>query len=414
MTAGATSNHPGNGVRLIASVSAAHFFSHFYMLLLPPLFPLLKSNYNIGFAELGVAYSAFSIATALTQAPMGFVVDRFGARKILIAGLALMSIAFGLIGVFPGYWSLVGLMVLAGLANSVFHPADYALLSAGVPNHQMGRAFAIHTASGYFGSAVAPLSIIGLMGVIGVNGGLMVCGGLGLALAVWLWVNGAALVQADQDHHVARKEATGGVRGVRLLVSAPMLVALVFFIGIALTMGGIGNFSVSALHLQYGTPLALASTVLSAYLFASPAGVLFGGWLADRVRHHHWVAAISLMTVTVCVAGVAYGGPSLAVIGLLFAITGFASGVLAPSRDMMIRAMTPPGESGKVFGFVTSGYNLAGIVGPPAFGFVLDTLHPSMIFWAVVALALSTLLSVLATAWVSTNSQRASAAANAQ
>ncbi|MBT8062379.1 MAG: MFS transporter, partial [Gammaproteobacteria bacterium] len=121
----------GSG-KLIGLVSVAHFFSHFYPLLLPPLFPLLTDAYGVGFTELGFAYATFSVVTTLTQAPMGFVVDRYGARGLLIAGLALESVAFALIGVFPSYAALIILMAVAGLANSVFHPADYSLLSAGV------------------------------------------------------------------------------------------------------------------------------------------------------------------------------------------------------------------------------------------------------------------------------------------
>ena len=128
-----------NSGKLIGLISAAHFFSHFYLLLLPPLFPLLKDLYGVGFTELGLAYTAFSLTTALTQAPMGFVVDRYGARGLLIIGLLVESVAFALIGFFPSYVMLVVIMAIAGLANSVFHPADYALLSAGVEDRRMGR-----------------------------------------------------------------------------------------------------------------------------------------------------------------------------------------------------------------------------------------------------------------------------------
>ena len=383
--------------KLIGLVSAAHFFSHFYLLLLPPLFPLLKDLYGVGFTELGLAYSAFSITTALTQAPMGFVVDRYGARGLLITGLLVESLCFALIGVFPNYAALIVLMALAGLANSVFHPADYALLSAGVEDARMGRAFSFHTASGYFGEAVAPVCIIGLLAAVGLEYGLILCGAAGVVTAAWLLLNARTLDATVEAHHASRDTTAVGNRGLKLLFSVPMLVGLVFFIGIALSMRGITSFSVSVLHLLYETPLTLAGTVLSAFLFASPVGVLVGGWLGDRTVRHDLVAAACLLTIAGAISLVAFVELPLLAIGGLFAIAGFAAGAVAPSRDLMIRAMTPPGETGKVFGFVTTGYNLAGMVGPPAFGYLLDTTDPRMIFWAVVVLSLLTLVLALAT-----------------
>jgi FSR family fosmidomycin resistance protein-like MFS transporter len=390
---------PASG-RLIGLVSAAHFFSHFFILLLPPLFPLMTEAYSVGFMELGFAYAVFSVVTTLTQAPMGFVVDRYGARGLLIAGLVLESLAIGLIGVFPSYPALLVLMAVAGLANAVFHPADYALLSAGVESTRMGRAFSFHTASGYLGEAVAPVTIVTLLAAVGMRGGLLVCGAAGLLTALWLLANRATLDATDRAHHASRSEtasAASARTGLRLLFSLPMIMALIFFMGIALSMRGVTSFSVSALHLLYDTPLALGSTILSAYLFASPVGVLLGGWLADRTRRHDLVAATCFLSIAAAIYAVAAVELPLAAIGVLFAVAGLASGVVAPSRDMMIRKLTPPGESGKVFGFVTSGYNIAGMVGPPAFGYLLDTADPRLIFWAVVALSLATLCAALVT-----------------
>ena len=148
--------------RVVALVSAAHFFSHFYMLLLPPLFPLMREDFGVGFAELGFAITVYSLTTGLTQAPVGFLVDRFGARGILIAGLMVESVAVILIGLFPGYSMLLLLMILSGLGNAVFHPADYAILNARVAPQRIGRAFSIHTFSGLLGAAIAPPLVVAL------------------------------------------------------------------------------------------------------------------------------------------------------------------------------------------------------------------------------------------------------------
>ena len=408
----ATQSIPAGSGKLIGMVSVAHFFSHFYPLLLPPLFPLLTESYGVGFTELGFAYATFSVVTTLTQAPMGFVVDRYGARGLLVAGLALESIAFGLIGVFPSYTALITLMAVAGLANAVFHPADYSLLAAGVESRRMGRAFSFHTAAGYLGEAVAPVTIVMLLAVMGLQNGLLLCGMAGLATVAWLLVNRRTLDATDAAHRAggtAESGANGGKAGLSLLFSLPMIMGLVFFMGIALSMRGVTSFSVSVLNLLYETPLALASTVLSAFLFASPVGVLVGGWLADRTQRHDLVAAACFLSIAAAIATVAAVELPLLWIGVLFALAGFASGVVAPSRDMMIRNVTPPGQSGKVFGFVTSGYNIAGMIGPPSFGYLLDNADPRLIFWAVVGLALATLLAALVTGTQGRNPQATSA-----
>jgi sugar phosphate permease len=89
---------------------------------------------------------------------------------------------------------------------------------------------------------------------------------------------------------------------------------------------------------------------------------------------------------------------ALVLIGILFVVAGLFSGMVAPSRDMLIRAITPPGETGKVFAFVSTGYNIGGILGPPLFGYVLDHYAPGSLFWVVGMAALLTMLTVMFTA----------------
>ena len=149
-------------LKVMSLVGTAHFFSHFYILALPPLFPILRDELGVGYAALGLALAVLNGVTGLTQAPVGFLVDRFGARAILIVGLALFSLSIGLVGVFPGYPMLLALMVVAGLGNSVFHPADYAILSSAIDQRRMGRAFSIHTFGGSAGFALAPPVVVSL------------------------------------------------------------------------------------------------------------------------------------------------------------------------------------------------------------------------------------------------------------
>ncbi|MDX2314421.1 MAG: MFS transporter [Gammaproteobacteria bacterium] len=387
-----------SNAKVIALISTGHFLSHFYLLLLPPLFPVLRDVYGVGFTELGLALTAFSLTTGFIQAPVGFLVDRYGARGILIAGVALESVAFILIGVFPVYAALVTLMIIAGIANAVYHPADYAIMSASVAKERMGRAFSIHTFAGYLGAALAPVTMFTLMKWTDWRTALVICGIFGAVVAAIMALNSNVLLDAtSRRDDSGAHSATPHHSGLRLLFSLPILMGLLFFTGISMAGHGISEFSVSVLHLAYDAPLAEAGIVLSAYLFASPAGVLLGGWVADRTPHHDRFAASCFVVIAAMIFTVAAVDLSLTAIAVLFAIAGLANGLVAPSRDMMIRSVTPPGEMGKVFGFVSIGYNIGGVVAPVMFGYILDNADPGLVFWVVGAISLMTVVTVLAT-----------------
>ena len=411
---GAAARPPGRrgSGRAVAVISTAHFTSHFYMLLLPPLFPLLREVYGVGYTELGFAISVFSIVTACTQAPIGFAVDRFGARRLLAAGLVLEAGAFALIGFAPFYGALVALMAVAGAANSVYHPADYSILNASVDPGRMGRAFSFHTSAGMLGNAVAPVGMVFLMTFMDWRAALVLCAALGVAAALLVAGNGSVL--RDRAPAASTKDrgqggggpggggsgadTAAGATGLRLLLGAPILLGVLFFFGISVAGYGIHSFSVSALHVLHGAPIAEATTVLTAYLFATPAGVLAGGWFADRIRRRHDAfAAVCLLAVAVCIGTVAAFRPPLAVVALLFVFAGLFSGMVAPSRDMLIRSMSPPGEVAKVFGFVSTGFNFGGIAAPVVFGFLLDRSDPGIVFWTVALVSLATVFTVLTT-----------------
>ena len=399
--AAATTARRGSA-RAVAVVSTAHFASHFYMLLLPPLFPLLREVYGVGYTQLGFAISVFSIVTACTQVPVAFAVDRFGARRILIAGLLLEAAAFALIGLVPVYGAFLALMAVAGLANSVYHPADYSLLNASVEPRRMGRAFSFHTSAGMLGYAVGPVTMVYLMTLTDWRTALMLCAAFGGAVGLLVAANARSLAEwtgpETPGEGMGAGSATSGATGFRLLLSAPIVLGLLFFFGISVAGHGIHSFSVSAIHIIHDAPIAAATTVLSAYLFASPVGVLAGGWVADRIkRRHDAFAAMCFVVTAVCIGAVAVFRLPLAAIGVLFAVTGLFSGMVAPSRDMLIRSMSPPGEIAKVFGFVSTGFNLGGMTAPVMFGFLLDRSDPGILFWVVAIVYLATVFTVMTT-----------------
>ncbi len=382
-------------VKAVGLISGAHLYSHFYILLLPPLFPLLTGELDVGFTELGFAITVFSLVTGLTQTPVGFLVDRVGARLLLIAALVAESIAFIVIAIAPSYPMLLVMMGLAGLANAVYHPADYSILNGSVGEKHIGRAFSVHTASGFFGGFLAPAIVLPLTTVIGWQWAVGLSAATGLGMALVLVVGAGALQDADN-----RDEADGaaeGQSGLAVLLSVPVLMGLLFYVGISTSGHGVSDFSVSALGEMYPAALTTLGGVLLAYLFANPVGVLAGGWIADSIKRHDVFAAACFVGVALPLFAIAGLDLPLIVVAVALFVVGFLNGVVSPSRDMLIRAMTPPGQMGKVFGFVSTGFNIGGIIAPPAFGWLLDQGSPTSVYWGAGLVALLTVPTVLVT-----------------
>jgi MFS transporter, FSR family, fosmidomycin resistance protein len=382
--------------RIIGLVSAAHFVSHYYILLLPPLFAFIRADYGVSYTELGLAIATFNIVSAVFQTPTGFLIDWIGARFILIAGLTLGAAAVLVMGLVHSFPLLIAMMALNGLANTVYHPADYAILSHLISSRRIGHAFSVHTFSGMLGTAVAPASLLLLQSLLGWRGALVVSAVLGFAVAGLIAAQSERLFERVQPGKDARAAfANEPSAGWRLLLSTPVLQNLLFFVLLAITSGGVSNYSVVALGALHQTPVSVANTALSGFLLASAFGVLVGGFFAVRTSHHALVASLGLFATgaAVLLVGTVDLGTVLLIVAMVGA--GLANGIVMPSRDMIVRAVTPRGSYGKVFGFVTSGFSIGGIVAPPVYGALMDHGHPRAVFLVVAFASVAAIVTVI-------------------
>jgi FSR family fosmidomycin resistance protein-like MFS transporter len=382
----------GREARAIAVVSGAHFVQHFQSLVLPPLFPFLKAVLGIGFVELGFALTVASITAVAAQLPVGFLVDKLGSRLMLVLGLAVSAAAFISLGLSPSYTTLLIAMGFVGLAGSVFHPADYAVLSAQIAPVRLGRAFSIHTFAGFLGNAVAPVAMIAVAASFGLKAAMFATGAVALVAALPL------LLVRGIDNRAPATHAAGAV-GVRQGLTSVLTPTIIFLTGffalLSLSGSGISNFSVVALHGAFDTPLATASLALTIYLSMQALGVLAGGFIADKTRRHAEVAAVGYAVNAAIVLAIGTLGLGAATLFLAMGGAGLLGGLIMPSRDMLVRAAAPPGAIGRTFGIVTSGFSMGGMVGPLMFGFFMDHGAPRWVFGASVIVMIAVALVAL-------------------
>ncbi|MEA2846257.1 MAG: hypothetical protein QOG78_1538 [Rhodospirillaceae bacterium] len=369
--------------KVIALIAIAHFVSHVHVMLLPPILGQVKEAFGVSYTQIALAITAFNVASALLQTPAGFLVDRIGPRLMLTAGLILASAAITAAALLPGYWFFVIAYALMGVANTVYHPADYSILSAAIDGKKIGKAFSIHTFAGYLGFGVTPAMVLACAAIWDWRGAFLFAAGLSFAVALLLIVAGSVLPRVVRKP-MGPSKAEAKV-GLGLLLSPPILRNLLFFFCLAMANGGIQTFTVVGMGALHGTPASVANVALSGFLLCSAGGVLLGGIIADRTPHHERVAALGFACTSTMAILMAWANMPAAVLIGVMSLGGLLNGIIQPSRDMMVRAVTPPGSFGKVFGFVTTGFNLGGMISPLLFAWLMDRGEPRAIFMIVVA-----------------------------
>ncbi|MCZ6884816.1 MAG: MFS transporter [Alphaproteobacteria bacterium] len=414
MTTAATAGNFSQDMKVLGLISTGHFLSHFYFLVLPPLFVFIKVDLALSYTELGLMMSLLYAVAAVAQIPVGFLVDRVGARIVLTGGLFIISVAFTLVGLAPAagqalmglgltfdptYVIILVILVLGGIGNSVFHPADYAILSSAINPMRMGRAFSIHTFCGHLGSAVAPAAILFLAYLTNWRLALVISGLSGIVVmfamtSQWNSLDGDTLSRKKEESDAPAEDGAPG-EGMALLLSRPMLLFFLFFAALAMMASGVQSFLVVGLVGINVASIEVAGYALTAFLFASAAGILIGGEIADRTHRHNLVAMIAFVITAIIMISMTIFKPGVALLVTVMVIAGLSQGIIRPARDMMVRAASPKGSTGKVFGFVSAGIAAGAAVAPAIFGAIMDANKPAWVFYVMAGFMVIAMFSIV-------------------
>ena len=400
--------------RTIALIGLAHGSSHFFHMLLPPLFPWLIGEFGYSYSELGLLVSVFFVVSGVGQALSGFLVDRVGARPVLFFALASFATAGLVAGTAQGYAGLLVAAALAGLGNAPFHPVDFTILNKRVSPQRLGHGFSVHGISGNLGWATAPVFMAGIASATGSWRAACLCGALLalVVLAVMVW-NRDALDdrQGAWAHQAPGASAVADEHPMAFLKLPSVWLCFSFFFWSTCALSAIQSFASPALQSMYGLPLSVTALVVTGYMLCGAAGMVVGGFLVGRVVRLEKIISVCLASAALLVLVGTGWLPGMAAV-VVAALAGVGTGLASPSRDMLIKRAAPPGATGRVYGTVYSGLDLGFCLAAPVFGALLDRGMTSGIFYgSAITLALSVVSAALVGVGVAARLRRAAAVA---
>jgi MFS family permease len=378
-------------IATISTIGVAHGSSHFFHMLLPPLFPAFIQAFGLSYSELGLLVTTFFVISGAGQATSGFIVDRIGARPVLFVAMGCFALASAAAGLAQGFGGLLLAAALAGLGNAPFHPADFTILNKRVSQPRLGHAFSVHGITGNLGWALAPVFSIGIAQASG-NWRYAYLGTALVALAVLAllyWQRDAIDDRQGSWGHAKAAPGTAAEHPMAFLKLPSVWLCFSFFFWTTAALSSIQSFASPALQQMYGLPLALTAYVVTGYMLAGAAGMVCGGFLVARAERLERTIALAMTFAAALLLLVATGLlPGLLAAGVA-ALAGFGTGLAGPSRDMLIKRAAPPGATGRVYGTVYSGLDIGFALAAPVFGWVLDHGMPRGVFaGAAVALML--------------------------
>ena len=354
---------------VIGLVGCAHLISHFSQLLLAPLFPWLKTEFNVSYAELGFLMTIFFVVSCAVQALSGFVVDRFGPRPILFAGLALIGVAAFGYSLSSSYWLLAASAVIGGIGNGVFHPVDYTLLNRKVSAPRLGHAYSVHGITGSLGWALAPAMLVPLTLAYSWRVALASAGVLVFVVLAVMLLNRDKLTLPVA---APLKNAPSHDSSLAFLKIPAVWMCFAFFFWYAIVLSVVQAFAPEAARQLHDVPLTLVAVCLTIYMVSSAGGMVLGGFLASDPARCERIVGMGFGLAAVVALVLALGTFPGWLVPVLFGLMGFASGIAGPSRDLLVKRSTPDNASGRVYGVVYAGLDIGQAISPLIFGVMMD------------------------------------------
>ncbi|QJR15322.1 MFS transporter [Usitatibacter palustris] len=375
---------------VISLVGFVHGTSHFYHFMFPALFPWLMPAFGLNFTQVGLTMTVFFVVSGIGQAMAGFVVDRFGALRVLYGGIGLLALSGLALAVAQNLPMLLLAAFIAGLGNSVFHPADFTLLNRRVTPTRLGHAFSVHGLSGNLGWATAPVVLATIAAFAGWRAAGIGAALVGLTSLFVLYLNRSVFADVASPAGSASKEQIGST--FAFLRTPTVWFCFAFFLIVTLAFGALQNFAPSIFERVYGVTLTVAASALTAYLLASAAGTATGGFFASRGETQDRNVAIALSVAAIAAATIASAALPAAALPALMAVMGFCVGFSGPSRDILVRRAATStfgqGAFGRVYGFTYSGLDVGFAAAPLLFGPLMDAGRYTHVLWGAAALQL--------------------------
>ncbi|RYX90552.1 MAG: MFS transporter [Comamonadaceae bacterium] len=356
---------------VIGLVGIAHMISHFSQLLLAPLFPWLKSEFNASYAELGFLMSIFFVVSCGVQAFSGFVVDKFGPRPILFGGLALLGLAAFGFSISTSYAMLAAFSVLAGVGNGVFHPVDYTLLNRKVSAQRLGHAYSFHGITGSLGWALAPAMLVPITLAFSWRVALASAGLLAFAVLAILVFKREKL-QLPMTPATATSGSGAAASSFEFLRIPAVWMCFAFFFFFAMALSVVQAFAPEAARRLHDVPLSLVAMCLTIYMVCSAGGMVLGGFLAANPARCEQVVGAGMGTAACIALLLGFGTYPAFMVPVLFGAMGFSAGIAGPSRDLLVKRSTPDNATGRVYGVVYSGLDIGQAISPLLFGALMD------------------------------------------
>lgn len=380
----------------MALVGLIHATSHFFHLLLPPLFPVFGRTFGLSWTELGLLVTAFYAVSGVGQALSGFVVDRVGAWPVLVAAMVAFLLASVAAGTAQGYGGLMLAALLAGAGNAPFHPANFTVLNQRVSPARVGHAFAVHGLSGNLGWALTPVFVL-LFSLHDGEWRWVYAGTAAVALAMLLLLIGQRRWLRTTP---AAPSAAGSGGHFGFLRLPAIWLCFSFFLFTTAALTAIQGFAAPALGALHGRSPESFASLVTFYMLAGAAGMVVGGFWAARQRRVERNIARALVGSAAClVLATVPGMPATAALTLV-ALAGVGTGLAGPNRDLLVRQAAPPGATGRVYGTVYSGLDIGFAVTAPLFGLLLDGHWPRGVLVGSALCLLLALLAAQAVAWV--------------